>query len=248
MPRTGALPMIGDSPMTGAGVARSASRIPGTPRMVPIETTGLLGPTSTTSASAIASTTPGAGFASSMPIWTNARVGMAARYLDPPLLEVDRLALAVELDDHVRLAPLVGHRQQADPGLPALAQGRGDVGERVAGVDHLGADEVGGDVEITEPEPGRFDAVDRELVLDPPGLAGPSPAPVGVDAAAEGVHHAVEIRADPQPVHDDVVAGIHDRGDLGVGVAGPHATQEPGAADAAGEDCDPHRSNLRDQR
>ena len=43
MPRTGAPPTIGDTPTTGAGVVRSASRIPGTERIVPIDTTGFDG-------------------------------------------------------------------------------------------------------------------------------------------------------------------------------------------------------------
>src|SRR3712207_8198144 len=43
MPRTGAPPMMGETPTTGARVPRIASRIPGTDRMVPIDTTGLLG-------------------------------------------------------------------------------------------------------------------------------------------------------------------------------------------------------------
>ena len=78
MPRTGARPMIGESPTTGAGVSRSASRMPGTARIVPMLTTGLLGASSTTSASAIDSGTPGAGLASSRPIWTKPCAGSAA--------------------------------------------------------------------------------------------------------------------------------------------------------------------------
>src|SRR3954451_3263357 len=65
MPRTGASAMIGDTPTTGAAVLRTASAMPGTARIVPTLTTGLLGGNSTTSQSAIASTTPGAGRAAS---------------------------------------------------------------------------------------------------------------------------------------------------------------------------------------
>ena len=60
--------MIGDTPTTGAVVARSASAIPGTARIGPTETTGLDGAISTRSAPAIASSTPGAGVESSAPI------------------------------------------------------------------------------------------------------------------------------------------------------------------------------------
>src|SRR5205085_2753597 len=58
-PRTGRPPTSGDTPTTGARVPRRASRTPGTPRMMPIDTTGLLGGTRTTSASRMASSTPG---------------------------------------------------------------------------------------------------------------------------------------------------------------------------------------------
>jgi hypothetical protein len=70
--------MIGETPTTGARVPRSASRTPGTPRMVPIETTGLLGGSRTTSAVRIASRTPGAGRAVSMPSARIRRAGTAA--------------------------------------------------------------------------------------------------------------------------------------------------------------------------
>ena len=70
--------MIGENPTTGADVATNASRMPGTARMVPMLTTGLLGAMSTTSASAIASSTPGAGRASSAPTGTNDSAGSKA--------------------------------------------------------------------------------------------------------------------------------------------------------------------------
>ena len=54
IPRTGAPPMIGDSPTTGAPAARSAGRIPGTFRMVLIDTTGLDGAIRISSASPMA--------------------------------------------------------------------------------------------------------------------------------------------------------------------------------------------------
>ena len=53
--------------------AASASRTPGTPRMVPIETTGLEGAITIRSAAAIASSRPGAGAASARPTSSIAR-------------------------------------------------------------------------------------------------------------------------------------------------------------------------------
>ena len=56
-----------------------ASRTPGTPRIVPTDTTGFDGGTSTRSASVIASTTPGAGVARSRPTTTTVSAGTSAR-------------------------------------------------------------------------------------------------------------------------------------------------------------------------
>ena len=61
MPRTCSPATMGERPTTGAGVARSASRTPGTARIVPTDTTGFDGGRITTSAPSIASSTPGAG-------------------------------------------------------------------------------------------------------------------------------------------------------------------------------------------
>ena len=114
MPRTTAPPTIGETPTTRPRVARSASRMPGTPRIVPIDTTGLDGASRTASAVANASTTPGAGRAASTPTCTKA-VGVERRAVPhPPLLEVDGLLPAGlrVVDDDVGLDPLVAHRQQ----------------------------------------------------------------------------------------------------------------------------------------
>ena len=79
MPRTGAPPITGLMPTTGAAVVRSASRTPGIARIVPTETTGFDGGTTTTSASAIAASTPGAGVAVARFVCTNRAAGSAAR-------------------------------------------------------------------------------------------------------------------------------------------------------------------------
>ncbi len=52
---------MGETPTTGARDAAIASRTPGTARIGPIETTGLLGQTTIARAPRIASSTPGAG-------------------------------------------------------------------------------------------------------------------------------------------------------------------------------------------
>src|SRR3954451_22490180 len=58
IPATGAPPTIGLTPVTTARQAETASRMPGTARIGPIETTGLDGQIIMTSAPAIASATP----------------------------------------------------------------------------------------------------------------------------------------------------------------------------------------------
>ena len=126
MPSTGAPPRMPAKPTTGAGLARRASRIPGTARIGPIETTGLLGATRIRSAAAIASATPGAGRADSMPTRVIASASGCGAQPDPVLLEVHRPAAARRLvvgDGDVGLDPVVGHRQQPQLGLvrPASA-------------------------------------------------------------------------------------------------------------------------------
>ena len=165
---------------------------------------------------------------------------------DPVLLEVDGPPVPVGvLDHHVGLGAVVGHGEQPDTRLPALAERLGDLRQREPGVEHLRAHEVRRDVPVAETEPGRFDAVRRELVLGVPRLLAPTPAAVGVDAVAEGVHHGVEIGADLEPVDPDVVPGVGHHGDLGVTLGAGHqpqqSLQEPGAADPAGQDRDPPR-------
>ena len=66
-PLTGAPPMIGLTPTTGADVDASASAMPVTARIGPTEVTGLDGHTTTRSAPRIASRTPGAGRAAGAP-------------------------------------------------------------------------------------------------------------------------------------------------------------------------------------
>jgi hypothetical protein len=144
------------------------------------------------------------------------------------------------VNDHVGLDAVVAHRQQPDPEVgesPPGAQRLGDLAERVAGVEHLGPQHVGREVAVAQPEPLRAGAVGRQLVPHGEGLVGPTPALALVDAAAEGVHHGVQVGTDPQAEERDVVAGVADDGDLGGPVAGGRGqqpAQEPGPADAPG--------------
>jgi hypothetical protein len=107
-------------------------------------------------------------------------------------------------------------------------------------MEHLGAHQVGREVPVAQSEPGRLDAVRRELLLDLPGLVLATPPALGVDAAAEGVHDRVEVRAHLESVQPDVVGGVRDDRDLGVGAAAldepEQPLDEPGAPDTTRQD------------
>ena len=99
---------------------------------------------------------------------------------------------------------------------------------------------MGGVVTVAEGEPGRAGAVGGQLVADGERLVGAPPALLGVDPAAEGVHDGIQVRADAQAMQRDVVAGVADDGDLGVGCGGDQATQEAGRAHASSQSGDLH--------
>src|SRR6185312_856396 len=98
------------------------------------------------------------------------------------------------VDDDVGLDAVVRAGQQGHARLPAVAQRGDDVREAVAGTQHPGADQVRGDVAVAEGEPRRLSAVAGQLLADRPRLLRPAPAALGVDATAEGVETAVEVR------------------------------------------------------
>ena len=173
----------------------------------------------------------------------------------PVLLEVHDAAPADAVgvrDRDVRLDPVVAHRQQPDPVAverlePAAAQRLGDLREAEAGLEHLGAHEVGGDVAVAEAEPRRLHAVRLQLGLRAPRLLAAAPAALDVDPLPEGVHHGVEVGADLQPVDPPVVGGVGHDGDVRVGGPAGHgagaqaveqALDEPRPTDTSREDGD----------
>ena len=131
----------------------------------------------------------------------------------PPLLEVDRPALAgVGIgDDDVGFAAVIAGGQQVRAGRPALAQRLGHLRERIAGPQHLAADEMRGQIAVAEPEPVGLHSIGGEFLLGMPGFVAVAPPALGVDAAAEGVHAGVEVGADANAVHPRVVADVDDR-------------------------------------
>ena len=210
MPRTGAPPITGLMPTTGAAVARSASRTPGIARIVPTETTGFDGGTTTTSASAIAARTPGAGVERRQVRLHEPRGGQRGAVPDPPLLEVDLAAVG---GDHVRLDLVVGHRQERHARRPPLGEAGRDLRQRQPGPEQLGPGQVGRQVQVAEREPLPAEAVRRQVVAGPPALVATAPALLLVHRTAERVHQRVEVGADADAVQPHVVARVRDDGD-----------------------------------
>ena len=142
--------------------------------------------------------------------------------------------------DHLGLHAVIGHGEQPDAGLPAVAENPGGRGQGEAGAEHAGPVEMGGDVPVAQAEPVRPGAVGGELGQDGVGVAVAAPALLLVDPPAQGVHHGVEVGRDVEAEQADVVAGVADDGDLGAGGGGFQPPQEAGGADPAGEHGDAH--------
>ena len=198
----------------------------------------------------IASSTPGAGVAASIPTWTTASASGSA--CSRTQYSWKCTARRPDGSPGRRSTTWVSTRSS----VIGTSRSRGSWASQrlhsaavtsesgIAGIHQLGPDEVGGDVPVAEGEPERLDPVRPQLVQHAPGLAGPAPAALGVGAAAEGVHHGVEVGADPQPVQGDVVGGVDDDRDVGVGVGRADTGRETRPADTPGENHDLHRDSL----
>src|SRR5712691_12744302 len=100
------------------------------------------------------------------------------------------------------------------------------------------------EIAVAQAEPVRPRTVGGQLLLDGERLTGPPPALLLADAAAERVHHCVEVGADMEAEQRDVIARVADDRNPGVRCGGPQAAQEPGTADAAREQRDPHDKRV----
>ena len=156
-PFTGAPPTIGLTPTTRSRRATSTSRMPGTARIGPIEITGFDGQITIVSACSErlehARRGPGR---RRRPSKRTARTGDSARsptnhsciasssVRPPSRSTVMRVRTAV-----------VGHRQQLHVELPRARDLARDVGERRTRAEPLRAEQMGREVVVAEPEPGR---------------------------------------------------------------------------------------------
>ena len=149
-------------------------------------TTGLDGASNTTSASAIAverTRCRGGLFGADEGEAVGGHLGAVAH---PPLLEVDGpLSSPVSgsvMTTWVSLRSSVAGSSRA-PGFQRSHSASVTCRQRIAGPQHLAADQVGGQVAVAEPEPVGLHAVGGEFLLGVPGFVAVAPAPFGVDTA-----------------------------------------------------------------
>ena len=162
----------------------------------------------------------------------------------PPLLEMHVLLGAVHVNRDVGADRVVGHGQQRYAGLPAVTQDPGHLGQRAAFGQQLRPQHVRCDVPVTQAEPAWAGAVGGELAEHGEALISPAPALLLIDARAERVHDGVQVGRDMQAERGEVVAGVADDGDVSVWDRRAQATQEPGTANAACQNCDAHARSL----
>ena len=113
------------------------------------------------------------------------------------------------------------------------------LGERLAGAERLGADEVEAQVEIAEPEP-RLPAERAHGLEHAPRLVRAAPAAALVVETGERVEDRVEVGRDVQAEHLEVVADVADDGDVARLDDVDEALDEPRSAHPAGENGDLH--------
>ncbi|OIQ73135.1 hypothetical protein GALL_452280 [mine drainage metagenome] len=154
---------------------------------------------------------------------------------DPPLLKVDEPRPVVITDANVRLDALIAHWKQLDSKIPSLGQCGSHVGQGVAGIEHLGADQVRCHIAIAEAEPTWASTKASKLSFGIETLFCASPAVLFIDYSTQRVHDRVQVGADAQSMESYVVAGVGNDRDLGVGGGIAQSTQEAGATGAPRE-------------
>ncbi len=120
----------------------------------------------------------------------------------------------------------------------------GHLGEGESGGERPRSEQVCREVEVPEPEPGGFRVEAPELLGGPEGVVAPPPPAFAIEGVAEPVGDGVEIGAHPEAVHVQVVARVHDRGDVGRRHRANETAQELARADTSGECDDFHGSRA----
>ena len=204
-PRTASRPTMGLMPMTGASVARSASRMPATDRMGATLRNGFDGAMTMSCAAATRGhdLVSGRGRVDAVEADLEHVIGVVA--LDEVVLEVEPAICRPDLGPDA----VVGHGQQRGADAQRPRHQPGHRGQAVAHAQPRRAADVRAQVAIAEAEPGGR-AIALEHRRRVPGLVAHAPASVVVGQPGERVHDRVEVRRDMQAVELEVVAGIDD--------------------------------------
>jgi hypothetical protein len=126
---------------------------------------------------------------------------------------------------------------------PAMGrEGGGDLGERIAGLQALGAEQVGGQVAIAEPEPALAPEA-GQFLHDRPALSHDAPAGLPIVHAGQRVRDGVQVGTDMETVQDRVVTHVDDRGQGGRGDDLDEAGKHAGGSNTAAEG-DKHGASI----
>ena len=129
--------------------------------------------------------------------------------LPPPAHEVVLKVQLPLVGDHARAHRRIGDGQEAGLHPQGVGQPRGDLGEPEALAQPGGAQHVGGQVAVAQPEPGLLSVAGQHL-QGGEGVARHAPAGLRVGDARQGVHQGVQVGADGEPPQLEVVAHVAD--------------------------------------
>ncbi len=138
----------------------------------------------------------------------------------------------------VRAQGVVCRRQQSDAEARGGGEGGGDLRERLAAVERLGANEMHTEVAVAELEP-RLAAEPPHLVERVPRLVLAAPPSLLVREPGEGVEDAVQVRRDVEAPDLEIVADVPDHRHVGRVDDLNQPAEEAGAADSSRQDNDP---------
>jgi len=129
---------------------------------------------------------------------------------------------------------LIGHGENARFDAESVTNGVGRLGESFSLGKHRGAVNMRGEIAIAEIEPS-FATVYGEAFEEMKSLAAHAPAFRGIDDSGERVGDDVQVGRNFQTVHNDVVAGVNDDGEVARIHRMGEAEEKLRCADTAGE-------------
>ena len=162
------------------------------------------------------------------------------------LAALHEIGLEVELagiGPDPRAQPVVGGRHEVARHAQRGSHLRGGIGQGGSVAHEAGAAHVGGQVRITNAEPGLL-AVSLELRHGGERVPGHAPALLAVRDAGQGVHDRVEVRADEQAVVLGVVRHVDDHRQVAGREDQLKSVRQLGAAGSAGKERDLHGERV----